>query len=125
MIGSVYFMKRSIALDVFAPTPCHGYNEQIMTCAALSLGYPIYSLPELGYKHLYKKGFNYAITHTNQSRNRELLNWWFFGKKPPVHVRKEEQAYHDFIQANRILKVAQLQQRIVKMNAKLEKDHVS
>lgn len=120
MIGGVYFMRRDVALGIVAPTPSHGFNEQIMTCAAFSLGHKIYCYPDMVFKHLYKKAFNYKVTYSGQQRNRILLDWWFFSGKPPVNASAMELDYYKFIQANRILTPEQLTEKIEKMNEKLK-----
>jgi hypothetical protein len=120
MIGSVYFMKRKIAEKIIAPTSAHGYNEQIMTCAAFSLGYETFALPSLSFKHLYKKTFNYALTSVQQQRNRKLLEWWFFGSEKPRFAREQEIIFNNFIQKNRVLDIEGLKNKINQMN-----DHLS
>jgi hypothetical protein len=121
MIGSVYFMKRQIAEKIIAPTPAHGYNEQIMTCAAFSLGYETYALPSLAFKHLYKKTFNYTMTSGQQQRNRKLLEWWFFGGEKPSSAREQETLFYNFMQKNRVLDVEGLRNKINQMNDHLSK----
>jgi hypothetical protein len=112
LIGGVYFMRKDIALQVIAPTPGHGYNEQIMTCAAFALGHKIYCLPSMCFAHLYKKTFNYAMTYSEQQRNKLLLEWWFFGKSMPQNASKKEVDYYNFIQSNRILNPVQLADKL-------------
>lgn len=123
MIGSVYFMNKEIALNIFAPTPAHGVNEHIMTCAAFCLGYKIYALPQLVFSHLYKKKFNYKLSHAEQVRNRELLDWWFFKRKQPKKTVEIEHKYNIFIKQNRILSVAQLTEKFNKMNTRIKKQN--
>ena len=112
LIGGVYFMRKDVALQVIAPTPGHGYNEQIMTCAAFSLGHKIYCLPSMCFSHLYKKTFNYAITYQEQARNKVLLQWWFFDFPMPSDASQQEKEYHAFIQKNRILTVSELTKKL-------------
>jgi len=112
MIGGVYFMRKDIALQVIAPTPAHGYNEQIMTCAAFVLGHKIYCLPSMCFAHLYKKTFNYALTYTQQCRNKLLLEWWFFNAGMPHDASEQEREYHAFIQSKRILNPVQLADKL-------------
>lgn len=121
LIGGIYFMRKDVALEVIAPTPNHGANEQIMTCAAFSLGHKIYTLPSLVFAHLYKKKFNYTVTGTQQQRNKRLLEWWFFGKLPPQTVNEIEKEYHGFIKEYRVLNAKQLTEKIDKMNKNLSK----
>jgi hypothetical protein len=111
LIGSVYFMKRDIALDIIAPTPAHGYNEQIMTAAAFALGYKIYAYPDMTFQHLYKNKFNYTLSYSEQNRNSELLEWWFYGGTLPKETRKEEIDYYNMIQRNRKLSITQLKEK--------------
>jgi glycosyltransferase involved in cell wall biosynthesis len=120
LIGGVYFMSRKMALEVIAPTPSHGFNEQIMTYAALSLGYGIYCMPDFAFKHMYKKKFNYSVTSSGQQRNRSLLLWWFFGFPQTPKADKAELDYYKFIQANRILSPKQLTERMQSINDKLK-----
>lgn len=103
MIGGVYFMKKDVALDIIAPTNSHGFNEQIMTVAALAFGHPIYSMGSLVFQHLYKNSFNYNVTYSGQTRNRNLLDWWFFSKAKPANVTGDEQKYYDLVQMKRKL----------------------
>lgn len=119
MIGGVYFMRKDVALDVIAPTPSHGFNEQIMSCAAFTLGHKIYCNPDMVFKHLYKKVFNYKVTYSGQQRNMTLLNWWFFGEKAPISPSKEELDYYKMIQSKRILSPQELKEKILAMNEKL------
>lgn len=121
LIGGVYFMRVDVALDVIGPTPSHGFNEQIMTCAAFAMGHPIYTFPSMVFSHLYKKEFNYSVTHIGQSRNRLLLDWWFFGGKKPLNISKQELNYHNYIQANRVLNRHELRNKILQMNLNLQK----
>jgi hypothetical protein len=119
LIGGVYFMRRDVSLEVIAPTPSHGYNEQIMTCAALCLGHRIYCYPDFCFSHLYKKKFNYKQTYSSQERNKKLLDWWFFAGMQPSVVSLPEYRYHQFIQQNRGLTPDDLRITILEMNKKL------
>ena len=123
LIGSVYFMKRDVALDIMAPTPAHGFNEHIMTCAAFCLGYKIYTLPQLVFSHLYKSKFNYKLTYQQQHRNKELLDWWFFKRKSPAKVADIEEKYRNFIKANRLLTVSELTDKFNRMNNRIKKQN--
>lgn len=121
LIGSVYFMKRETALEIVAPTPSHGYNEQIMTYAAIALGYKTYALPGLVFSHLFKKKFdNYRVTYSGQQRNRMLCDLWFFSGKRPQNLSDIEKQYYKFIQANRKLSVKGLESSILQINRNLK-----
>lgn len=120
MYGSVYFMDVETALDIVAPTPSHGCNEQIMTCAAWALGYCIYAFPSLIFRHVYKKQLNYRISAGNQKRNRKLLRWWFFDWQPPENATAEEMGYKARIDENRVLTPEQLEQKITMVNQELK-----
>ena len=123
MIGSVYFMKREIALEIVAPTPSHGYNEQIMSCAAFSLGYKTYAYPDLVFSHLFKQKFdNYRVTYSGQQRNRLLCDFWFFETRKPNNISPAEKEYYKMIKQNRKLSASQLQSKIVMMNRKLNEN---
>jgi hypothetical protein len=107
-------------MQVIAPTSSHGFNEQIMTYAALSLGHKIHCMPEFAFKHMYKKKFNYTVSGTGQQRNRLLLLWWFFGFKQPSRVDSLELKYHSFIQKNRLLSPKELSERMELINQNLK-----
>lgn len=120
MIGSVYFMKRKTALEIIGPTPSHGYNEQIMTYAALCLGYSTYAYPDLVFSHKFKKRFdNYSVSYHQQQRNRLLLDFWFFEKLVPSKASLPEKQFYRMIRDKRVLNVNQLKDKIFKMNEKL------
>ena len=122
LIGGIYFMRKDVAKQVIAPTPSHGFNEQIMTCAAFSLGHRIYTYPDLCFSHVSKKKFNYKVAYSGQQRNRKLLDWWFFDGKKPTKISKVEQEYFNFIQSNRVLDKSELKSKILEMNFNLERD---
>ena len=118
LIGSVYAMKRSVALDVIAPTSSHGFNEQVMTVAALAFGHDIYSCPDIVFSHLYKNTFNYDVTYNGQQRNRKLLDWWFLDGAKPHNISKEESRYMQHVQLNRKRNKNQIIECIEAMNRK-------
>lgn len=119
MYGSVYFLNVRTALDVVAPTPNHGANEQIMTLAAWTLGYRIYALPSLVFRHVYKQKLNYRISEGNQKRNKKLLRWWFFNWQPPENVSDEERDYKGRIERKRQLSSKELYDKIQAVNKAL------
>ena len=116
LIGGVYFMLKSVAMDIIGPTPSHGFNEQIMTVGALAFGHPIYAYPGMAFHHLYKKEFNYTVTVAGQLRNRNLLKWWFLDGKPPLGVTPIEKQYHKHVQENRTRDTKEIVQLIKDMN---------
>ena len=123
MIGSVYFMKRSTALEIVAPTSSHGFNEQIMTCAALTFGHKTYAFPSLIFRHMFKKRFdNYKVSYTQQQKNRLLLDWWFFGKSIPANATNDEKYYYKFAQEKRKLSPSELRNNILEMNFNMKKN---
>ena len=120
MIGSVYFMKKSTALEIVAPTSSHGYNEQIMTYAAFLFGYKTFAFPSLIFRHMFKKRFdNYTVSYSGQQKNRHLLDWWFFGKQKPQSVNSKERDYNNFVQKKRKLTPSQLKNKVLEMNLNL------
>jgi len=122
LIGGVYFMSKEVALQVIAPTPSHGFNEQIMTYAALSLGIKVHCMPSFEFKHMYKKKFNYHVTSTGQQRNRALLLWWFLGFPKPAKVDKREVDYYNYIQKHRVLSPKQVIEKMETINVNLKKN---
>lgn len=116
LVGSVYFMRKDVALDIVAPTPSHGYNEQIMTYAAFSFGHKIYALPSLSFSHLFKKKFNYKVTFRGQQKNLLLLKWWFFGGRIPPNVSGTESNYMKYVRTNKKITIKQLKESINQMN---------
>lgn len=119
LVGSVYFMSKQVAMNIVAPTPSHGYNEQIMTCAAFTFNHKIYALPELVFAHHYKKKFNYTVTYRGQQQNLTLLKWWFFKGRLPHDLSKTELNYMRYVRENRKLSVTQLTESINQMNKDL------
>lgn len=119
MIGGVYFMRKDIAQEIIAPTPNHGSNEQIMTCAAFTFGYEIYALPSFVFSHLYKKKFNYNLTYTQQNRNKKLLDYWFFEGKELKDLSKQEREYKEFVENRRVISSNELVNKIKTMNKHL------
>lgn len=121
LIGGVYFMRVDVALEIIGPTPSHGYNEQIMTCGAFAMGHPVYAFPSMVFSHLYKQEFNYSVSHSGQSRNKLLLDWWFFGGRKPSNTSNAEINYYRFVQGNRKLNKHELKNKILEMNLNLQK----
>ncbi len=116
LVGGVYMMRKDIALDVVAPTVSHGFNEQIMTIAALAMGYPVYAFPEGVFAHLYKQKFNYPVTTKGQEKNRLLLDWWFMGGQRPSFAGIEQDNYYEIAQKKRILSRNELISTVSLMN---------
>jgi len=119
LIGGVYFMRKDVAEEIICPSKSHGYNEQLMTYAALSLGHKIYCLPSFKFEHYYKKKFNYHVKHAEQTRNRNLIDWWFFDRRPPSNVDHLELDYKKFIDEYRVLSPSQLRTKMQQINDNL------
>jgi hypothetical protein len=117
--GSVYFMRKDVAQKIIAPTQAHGYNEAIMTLAAMALGYRIYALPSLIFEHMYKKKLDYKVTRIDQERNRQVLESFFFKYKLPYNATFEEKAYKKMIAENSVIDPIQLSKNIGKMRKTL------
>ncbi len=115
LVGSVYFMQKEKALKVIAPTQAHGYNEPIMSLAAIVLGYRIYALPSLIFEHMYKKKLDYAVSGMDQQRNKQVLEAFFFKKKMPYGATAEEKAYKDMIAKNGVISPIELSKRVNKL----------
>lgn len=116
LIGGAYFMHAEVAEEIIAPSRSHGYNEQLMTYAALSLGHPIYCFPSFKFRHVYKSKFNYHVTHSDQMRNRRLIDWFFFGGATINNADELEYDYKKFVEKYRILDSVQLKKKIVEIN---------
>jgi len=119
LIGSVYFMPKSVAEKIVAPTQAHGYNEFVMTIAAIALGYKIYALPTLIFEHMYKDSLDYEVTGLQQERNRQVLNSFFFRYKLPKDATLEEAGYKRMIERESVLSSLELNKFINKQNKKL------
>lgn len=122
LIGGVYFMHKDVAEEVICPSKSHGYNEQLMTYAALALGHQIYCYPSFKFRHLYKKTFNYTVTYTDQTRNRRLIDWFFFGKKTITNADELEIGYKQYVEKYRVLNPDQLKKRMIEINKKIRKN---
>ncbi len=120
LVGSVYFMKKEIAQRIVAPTQAHGYNEFIMTIAAIMLGYKIYAMPNLIFEHMYKEKLDYDVSGFQQERNKDVLTGFFFKHKLPGDATFEEKAYKSMIAENAVMSPLELNEFIKTVNKKLK-----
>ena len=81
-----------------------------MTVAGITMGYPIYAMPDVVFSHLYKKKFNYSVSVQGQQRNRQLLDWWFLDGDEPSAITEIERDYKKMVRQKRARSMDEVKQ---------------